>query len=144
MGFLGESTYKVDDKGRVPIPPEFRDELQNGMVLARGIEKCIRIFPIPEWEKVKAKYSPVGDTARGRAFKRFIFSGAYEEKMDRLGRIPIPPVLRQYADIADTVVVSGIDTFLEMWNAEKWQAENARNEEDIWQTAEILESQRPL
>ena len=142
MGFLGESTYKVDEKGRVPIPPKFRGELQKGMVLSRGIEKCIRIFPLTEWEKEKAKVSVLPNNDKGRAFKRFFFGGAYEEKMDRLGRIPLPPVLRQYAQIGDTVVISGTDSFLELWNAEKWQAENVRNEEDIWQTAEILASQQ--
>lgn len=136
MGFLGEFTYKVDDKGRVPLPPRFREELQNGMVLTKGVDKCIRIYPPSEWEKTSAKVSAMPDTAENRSYKRTVFAGAFETKMDRLGRIPLQAELRRYADIGDTAVVSGLNTVIELWNNEKWAEQTARGEAEAWNTAE--------
>lgn len=141
--FLGESTYKVDEKGRVPLPPKFRDDLQKGLVLVRWVDPCLRIYPLSEWEKVKSKISALPGTAKNRDYKRFIFSKAYEIKMDGMGRVAIPPLLRQYAEIGDTVVIIGQDIYAEMWSPEKWQAESESLEGQAWQITEIIESEHP-
>ncbi len=140
--FLGESTYKVDEKGRVPLPPEYREELQSGMMIVRWVEKCLRIYTLPEWEKVRYKTSALPGNQNGRAFRRFVFGGSYPMKMDKMGRVPIPSSLRQHAEIADTVVIVGQDTYLELFNPEQWQKAGITDEE-AWRLAEILESERP-
>ncbi len=138
--FLGESTKKIDEKGRVPLPPRFRGELKEGMVLNRGVDQCIRIYPLSEWEKEKSKVSALPSNHRGRAYRRFIFAGAFNAEMDRIGRVPIPQLLRQYAGIKDDVVVTGQDVFIELWAPELWQSETKSFEDEAWQIAESLES----
>ena len=49
--FFGEFDYKIDEKGRVPLPPKFRNELKDGVVLSPGVEKCINAYPLAEWKK---------------------------------------------------------------------------------------------
>ncbi|MBI4332122.1 MAG: division/cell wall cluster transcriptional repressor MraZ [Chloroflexi bacterium] len=138
MGFFGEFNYKVDDKGRVPLPPRFREELNKGMYLTRGVDGCIVIYPLPEWEKESARVSAMPDNDAGRAHKRLFFSGANELKMDRLGRIALPPSLRKDAEIGDTVVVIGANLTANLWSPEKWEAEKARALAQAWNTAEKM------
>lgn len=141
-GFFGESTYKVDDKGRVPLPTEYRDELQRGMFIVRWVEKSLRIYPLDEWEKIRSKISALPGNQKGRAYKRFIFGGANQTKMDKIGRVAIPASLRQYATIGDTVVIVGQDTYLELFSPQTLQ-EVALSEEEMFHIAEVLESEHP-
>jgi len=140
--FLGEFPYKVDEKGRVPLPPKFRNELQKGMVLTQGVDPCLCIYPLSEFEKVRAGISAQPGNAKGRRYKRFVFAKALEAKMDRMGRVPIPEWLRKYAGITDTAVIIGQDLYAEIWSPEKWQAEGECFEEEAWQIAESVESQK--
>lgn len=140
--FLGESTYKVDEKGRVPIPPKFRDELQKGMVLTQGVDPCLCIYPLSEFEKVRAGISAQPGNAMGRRLKRFVFAKAIEARIDRIGRVPIPEWLRKYAGITDTAIIIGQNLYAEIWSPENWQVESDGIEKDAWQIAEIVESQK--
>ncbi|MDP2720196.1 MAG: division/cell wall cluster transcriptional repressor MraZ [Dehalococcoidia bacterium] len=139
---LGEYSYKVDDKGRVPLPPKFRDELQEGMVITKNVDKCIRIYTVSEWEKVTAKISALPDTNDNRIYRRFAYSGAYPLELDRTGRIAVPSILRQFAGIGDDVVTIGQERYIELWNPEKWRDQTTAANENMWQITEKLESEQ--
>ncbi len=138
--FFGEFEYKIDEKGRVPIPPRFRRELKEGVVLTPGIEKCITAYPLSEWKKLAATLT-TGSVTRSklRWLNRAILATAFSLNIDGQGRIALPVPLRQYAGIEDEVVIAGANNYLELWNKEQWEAEKAISQEQTWQIIESLE-----
>ena len=138
--FFGEFEYKVDDKGRVPIPPRFRKELKEGVVLTPGVEKCIIAYPRSEWEKLATELT-AGSLTRSklRRLNRAIFATAFSVDIDGQGRVALPTPLCQHAEIVDEVVVAGANTYLELWNTVHWEEEKAISQEQAWQIIESLE-----
>lgn len=138
--FLGEFEYKIDEKGRVPVPPKFRKDLKDGVILSCGPEKCIIAYSIPEWNKLSASL-PSGTIApsKMRRLNRAVFAMAFNISIDNQGRIAIPVPLREYAGIEDEVVIAGVNTYLELWNKEQWEAEKTISQEQAWQIIESLE-----
>ncbi len=138
--FFGEFEYKVDEKGRVPIPPKFRGELKGGVVLTPGVENCINVYTLVEWKKVAATLTTGSITpSKLRRLNRAIFATAFTLNLDGQGRIALPMPLREYAGIKDEVVVAGANTYLELWNKEQWESEKAISREQAWQIIESLE-----
>jgi len=138
--FFGEFNYKIDEKGRVPIPPRFRRELKDGVVLAPGAEKCINAYPLSEWRKLATELTG-GSLTRSklRRLNRAIFATAFSISIDGQGRVALPVPLREYAEIVDDVVVAGANTHLEIWNEVLWEEEKAISQEQAWQIIESLE-----
>ena len=138
--FLGEFEYKIDEKGRVPIPPKFRRELKDGVVLTTGVENCINAYTLPEWKKVADSLN-TGSVERSklRKLNRAIFATAFTLNVDGQGRIALPPPLREYAGIDDEVVITGANIYLELWNKEQWELEKTNSQEQAWQIIESLE-----
>ncbi|HEC35699.1 MAG TPA: division/cell wall cluster transcriptional repressor MraZ [Anaerolineae bacterium] len=122
MVFLGEYSCPARG-GRLTIPAEFRTGLGGGLVLTRGIEDCLVIYPIEEWqnfvEKVRSRLPITSHDAR--AFKRLVFSAAVFSVPDQRGRIPLPDDLRRYAGIEDEAVFVGLCACLEVWSPQRWQ-----------------------
>ena len=139
--FVGEYEYRIDEKGRVPIPPKFRRELRDGVVLTPGTEKCITIYPLAEWKKLATTLT-TGPIARSklRKLNRAIFATAFSIKLDGQGRIALPIPLREYADIENEVIIAGANNYLELWNKEQWESEKAVSQEEAWQIIESLEN----
>ena len=138
--FFGEFEYRVDEKGRVPIPPRFRRELKDGAVLTPGIEKCIVVYPLAEWKKVAATLTTGSVTpSKLRRLNRAVFATAFSVPIDGQGRIALSTPLRQYADIEDEVIIAGANAYLELWNKEQWESEKAISQEQAWQIIESLE-----
>ena len=138
--FLGEFKYKIDQKGRVPIPPKFREELKEGVVLTPGIEKCIIAYAPSEWKKLAATLTTGSVTpSKLRRLNRAIFATAFSLNIDGQGRIALPISLRQYAGIEAEVVIAGVNTYFELWNKEQWESEKAISQEQAWQIIESLE-----
>lgn len=138
--FLGEFEYKIDEKGRVPIPPKFRRELKEGVVLTPGIERCITLYPLAEWKKVAATLTTGSVTpSKLRKLNRATFATAFTLNVDGQGRIAIPAPLRDHAEIDDEAVVAGANTYLELWNKEQWELEKTASQEQAWQIIESLE-----
>jgi MraZ protein len=136
--FFGEHEYKADEKGRVPLPPKFRQEMKDGVILAKGAEKCIAVYPISEWKKLAHNLATKTVTpANLRKLNRAIFGSAFSASFDRQGRITLTPSLRSYANISDTVFVVGANNYVELWNAELWKEEKASVEEQV---SQIIES----
>lgn len=138
--FFGEFTYKIDEKGRMPIPPKFRAELKEGVVLTPGVEKCILAYPLPEWKKLAATLT-TGSVTPGklRRLNRAIFATAFSLNIDGQGRIALPIPLRQHAGIEEEVVIAGANNYFELWNKEQWEEEKATSQEQAWQIIESLE-----
>lgn len=141
--FLGEYKYKIDQKGRLAIPPEFRSEFKTGAVLRREADKCISIHALPQWEEMSQKLAPATlSRSNIRRRDRLIFGTAFKVNLDAQGRIVIPSILRQYADIADIAVILGVNNHLELWNNERWQAELESLDEGAWHIIESTGEQR--
>jgi len=139
--FFGEFEYKIDEKGRVPIPPKFRRELgKEGVVLTPGVEKCINAYPLSEWKKLATTLTagPVPPN-KLRRLNRAIFATAFSLGIDGQGRIALPIQLRQYAEIVSEVVIAGDNNYFELWNKVLWEEEKAASQEQAWQTIESLE-----
>ena len=129
--FLGEYEHSIDDKGRLTIPAKFRDELEGGVVITRGLDGCLWAFPRAEWEQLAEKIRALPSTNRAtRGFVRFMFSGAHDSIPDRQGRVLIPQKLRDHADIAGETAVIGVMNRVEIWNPTKWSEAFSRVEQD--------------
>jgi MraZ protein len=120
--FLGEFNHTVDEKGRMTIPARFRPDLAQGVVVTRGLDGCLALYPNAEWERLAQKVNalPLTDR-RARDFRRFMFGSASEAVPDRQGRVLIPVYLRDYANVDGEVTVVGMNTYIEIWNPETWQ-----------------------
>ncbi len=138
--FLGEFEYKIDEKGRLPIPPKFRRELKDGVVLSAGPERCIAAYSLIEWKNLATKLTsgPVAPS-KLRKLNRAIFATAFNLNIDNQGRIALPIPLREYAGIEDEVIIAGVNTYLELWNKEQWELEKSVSQEQVWQIIESLE-----
>lgn len=125
---IGEYEYNIDNKGRIIIPPKFRDFLGSIFVVTKGLDGCLFIFPQSEWEIFEAKLQslPIADKG-ARAFTRFFFAGAAECSLDKQGRISVPANLRKFAALDKNAIVVGVTNRLEIWDQQKWQTYN--NEE---------------
>ena len=133
--FLGEYHHNIDDKGRLVIPNKYRDELGNHFIITRGIEKCLYVYSMTEWEKLVAKLNTLPFTKKSvRTFLRSFFSGAAVCEFDRSGRINITSPLVSYADLQKECVVIGVNDRLEIWNESlfnEFMNDNSEKLEDI-------------
>lgn len=129
--FLGEFVHTIDEKGRLTVPAKFRDDLDSGLVVTRGIDRCLAIYPMKEWERLAEQVSALPMTdRRARAFRRLVFAAASDAIPDKQGRVLIPPRLREYAGLDSEVVVTGLDTYIEVWNPDSWGREREYVEGD--------------
>lgn len=127
--FLGEHRHALDDKGRIVFPARMRDELGAQVVLQKGIETCVLVFPPEEWDREVEKVAGLPTTKpQARRYRRFFFSQAQSERIDRQGRLTIPPAFREYAGLVREVVVAGVGPRVEVWDADRW--EDHRRESD--------------
>jgi MraZ protein len=129
--FLGRHAHNLDAKGRLAIPAKFRDELASGVVLTRGIDRCLTLYPMAAWLPLAEQVSalPISDPD-ARAFRRLVFADAVDLALDAQGRILLPPELRAFADIDREAIVIGVNTYLEIWSPARWEAVNAAIDSD--------------
>ena len=120
--FLGTHTPRLDDKGRLALPAKFRSDLESGLVITKGQERCLFAFPISEFNRLTEllRTAPVTDR-RVRDYSRIFFASASHEVPDGQGRITVPQPLRQYAGLSKEAVVIGANTRVEVWDAQAWQ-----------------------
>ncbi|MFL7793041.1 MAG: division/cell wall cluster transcriptional repressor MraZ [Anaerolineae bacterium] len=127
--FLGEFIHTIDEKGRLTVPAKFRDELTKGLIVTRGIDRCLAVYPMEEWSRLAEQVSALPLTDRlARAFRRLVFANASSVVPDKQGRILIPPRLREYADLDGEAIVTGLNTYIEVWNPDTWGEERERVE----------------
>ena len=128
--FLGTHAPKLDEKGRLFLPAKYRDELSGGVVITKGQERCLYVFPIEEFTRITEALRTAPVTAKGvRDKTRVLFASASDEVPDKQGRITVPPGLRTYAGLTRDCVVIGANTRLEIWDAQAWEAYLAAQED---------------
>ncbi|KKU14004.1 MAG: Protein MraZ [Parcubacteria group bacterium GW2011_GWC2_45_7] len=136
---MGNYQHTMDAKRRIPLPARLRDMLGKTVVIARGFESCLFVYPQNTWTELADKISKLPLTqASARSLARFIFSGAVEAELDQLGRVLVPEYLAAHAQLKKEVVVVGTGSRLEVWDKGRWETHHAREAEDISQTAEQL------
>ena len=142
--FNGEYEYKIDAKGRVPIPPKFRGQFADGIVLNEGVDGCINAYPVQAWNDATAKYQslPIVRNQKDRRISRFLFSSTFTLELDEQGRIMLPPALRQHVAIKDSLVITGVSNYLEIWSKEAWDKEKALARQEAWQNFESAEERK--
>jgi MraZ protein len=130
--FLGTHTPRLDEKGRLILPAKFREELAGGVVITKGQERCLYVFPTTEFTSIAAKLreQPVTHKA-ARAYGRVFFASAHDEVPDKQGRVMIPGHLRDYAGLDRELVVIGASTRVEIWDRGAWEAYLAESEQDF-------------
>ena len=136
---VGEYQHKLDAKRRLPLPARMRNQLGAKVVVTRGLEGCLFIYPLRAWEELAQKLNNLPLTsASSRSFKRFMFSGASELDLDNLGRILIPEYLKAHGQLKKDVVVIGNGERLELWDRQQWEKYQARTAEEVEGHAEAL------
>ena len=135
---MGEYHHNIDDKNRLIIPSKFREELGNEFVITRGLDGCLFVYSITEWNKVMNKLKTLPFTKKdARTFMRFMLSAASICEFDKQGRINLVNSLINYAEIKKECVIIGVNDRLEIWAVEKFN-ELLSNSEELSLIAENL------
>ncbi len=126
---IGEYTHRLDPKKRIAIPAKFRKDLGNKAVITKGLDQCLILYPLAEWEKVAESLGrlPTGQS-ENRSFVRDIFSGATDVEIDSLGRILIPDYLKKFAELREKVAIVGVYKRIEIWDEKRWEEYKGRVE----------------
>lgn len=133
--FMGEFHHNIDEKGRLIVPSKFRYELGEKFVITRGIEECLFVYSVDEWNKMVSKLNELSFTKKdARTFMRMFMSGATECELDKNGRVNIPTPLTNYAGLKKECVIIGVNDRLEIWSEDKYENffnDNIENFSDI-------------
>lgn len=129
--------HRLDDKGRVILPARFRERLKSGLVITRGMDRCLDVWPIAAFEKrVEQVAAQPMESRTARRRQRMLLSGAHDDQPDSQGRIVIPAVLRDYAGLERELMVVGNIDRVEIWDLERWETERVEAEDAFADTDE--------
>jgi MraZ protein len=136
---IGEYKHTLDPKKRLSIPSKWREDLGKTLIVTRGLDNCLFVYPQTQWQRITQKVSelPLGQ-ADTRSFNRFFLSGAVEVEVDTVGRILVPDFLKDFAGLQTKVVLAGIYDRVEIWAENKWEDYKRRIEGQADQLAEKL------
>jgi len=135
--FLGTHEPRLDEKGRLILPAKFREELSAGLVITKGQERCLYVFPSQEFSEITQTLKQAPVTAKSaRDYSRVMFAGAHDEIPDRQGRVTIPQALRTYAGLEKDCVVIGANTRVEIWDSNSWNEYLADREKSFAEVSE--------
>lgn len=136
---IGQHTHTIDLKKRLSLPAKFRKELGKKVVLTNGLDHCIFVYPLKEWEKIATKLSELGmGNAGTRSFNRFMLSGAEEVDIDSAGRILVPDFLKEFAHLKEKVILVGVQSRVEIWDETAWNEHTKKISEEADTLAEKL------
>lgn len=136
---LGIFSHTLDAKRRVPLPARLRATLGQKVVVTRGLEQCLFVYPLDNWTEFSEKLSKLPLSQQSaRSFSRLMFSGASEVELDNLGRVLLPEYLAKHAQLKKEVVVVGAGNRLEIWDKEWWEKYQSRETEDMEVIADQL------
>lgn len=137
--FMGEFQHSIDAKGRLIVPSKLREKLGEKFVVTRGLDGCLFGYPLSEWEKLEEKLNEMPLAKKdARTFVRFFYSAATECEIDKQGRINIPVILRNHADLTKSCVIIGVSNRIEIWDETRWQAFSEEAEENFDEIAETM------
>ena len=136
---IGEYIHTLDSKNRLSLPAKFRKEIGKEIVITRGLDSCLFMFPHSTWKKIAEKVSslPFGQSDT-RGISRFLLSGASEIEVDQAGRILLPEYLKHFAKLQTQVVLAGVSDRVEIWNERNWEAYKRRIESGADRMAQTL------
>ena len=128
--FFGTYTPKLDEKGRLFLPAQFRDQLTEGLVVTRGQERCLTVWSLEDFGRLtdRLREAPVTQKST-RDYVRMLFAAASQEVPDKQGRISIPGSLREYASLTKDVVVIGSMNRIEIWDPTAWTTYSEEQEQ---------------
>lgn len=137
--FIGEYSHSIDPKRRLALPSKFRGELGSRVVVTRGLDRSLFVYPMKVWEALAEKLGamPVGE-AGTRSFVRLQLAGATDVELDGQGRVLIPDYLKEYAGLGKNVVVVGLFNRLELWDETVWKEYKTEAEKNTGEVAEEL------
>lgn len=136
---MNQFQHTLDDKGRVILPSRHRERLLSGLVITRGMDRCLDVWPIGEFEKrVEEVASRPMESKQARRRQRMLLSGAHDDVPDSQGRIVIPSVLREYAGLERELVIVGMRNKVEIWDRTRWEQEQLEAEDDFADTDEAF------
>jgi len=137
--FIGQYSYSLDTKGRVVIPPKYREELGEEFVISRGMDGCLRIYTKESWDEFTVKLNSLPQTSKdARNLKRFFLAGASALETDKQGRVLIPQVLREFASLEKDVVIIGVSDYVEIWDVDKYNDISDIGEEKLDEISEKM------
>jgi MraZ protein len=137
---MGEYNHTIDIKGRLIIPSKFRETLGDEFVVTKGLDGCLFVYPNEEWQTFEEKLKTLPLTNKNaRQFSRFFLAGAATCEVDKQGRILLPSVLREFAELEKDVVLVGVLSRIEIWSKSKWLDSNVFDDMD-----EIAENMEQL
>jgi MraZ protein len=138
--FMGEYNHTIDIKGRLIVPAKFRETLRDEFVVTKGLDGCLFVYPNEEWQTFEEKLKTLPLTNKNaRQFSRFFLAGAATCEVDKQGRILLPGVLREFAELEKDVVLVGVLSRIEIWSKSKWVESNVFDDMD-----EIAENMEEL
>lgn len=136
---IGEYIYTIDPKKRIAVPAKMRSALGKKAVVTTGLDNCLVIYPLKEWQRITQKLDnlPSGKVdARGLA--RIMLSGAVDVELDKLGRVLVPDYLKRYAGLKKNVAILGLSNRIEIWDEKAWRDYKLRTEKEVGQMASQL------
>jgi MraZ protein len=137
--FLGEYTHTLDDKGRLTLPARWREELSDGVVITRGLDRCLLVFPASEFGTIARTMDQLGfNKSDVRALSRYLFAKAIDDTPDKQGRINVPSTLREFAGINGDALIVGVNNWIEIWNAARYNEANAQLESNVAEVSERM------
>lgn len=136
---IGEFRHSIDAKKRVALPAKFRKEIGKKVVVTHGLDNCLFVYPVKQWQEVSEKLASLSiGQSDMRGFNRFMLAGAVETDVDSMGRILIPDFLKEFAGLKSKVVIAGIHNRLEIWDEKRWKEYTAKIEKQADVLAEKL------
>ncbi len=135
---MGEFHHTIDDKGRITIPAKVRTELGDNFIVTRGLDNCLFVYPVDEWNSIIKKYKELPNTKDARNFMRFFLSGAVSTELDKQGRVKLPQPLIEFASLTKDCIVIGVNDRLEIWSKERWNSFIDDNVDDFSNIADNL------
>lgn len=118
--FIGEYTHTVDEKNRFSLPAKFRKELGKKVVVTRGKDRCLFLYPTKTWSVISEEVKKLGHVESDHRYARFTFAGASLVEVDAIGRILVPEFLREFADLKTAITITGVHDRVEIWDASTW------------------------
>ena len=119
----GQYTHSIDAKGRVNFPAKLREELGERFIITRGLDNCLFVYSVDEWDQLAAKLHEL-PISKSAPLNRFFFAGAAEAQPDKQGRVLLPAHLREYAGLDRDVTIAGVSNRAEIWDSERWEKQN--------------------
>ncbi|MDO5402272.1 MAG: division/cell wall cluster transcriptional repressor MraZ [Eubacteriales bacterium] len=139
--FMGEYNHTIDAKGRLIVPAKFREVLGDEFVVTKGLDNCLFVYPNDEWQKFEEKLQTLPLTNKNaRQFTRFFLAGAASCEVDKQGRILLPQVLREFAELEKDVVLVGVASRIEIWSRKRWDESLETYDSDMDEVAAGMES----